>query len=141
MKRAAIQAKLVAEQAEKVASEKPYENTATEAGADASGQGDKETGDAADPPETDAQPRQVDMPKERGAALQSDGEDGVMIDSDAEGQHAEDLFRETSQQNVVCHRTAHAVSSVAEFTCRNKNKCCACRELMQKMRSQLLRRQ
>lgn len=109
MKRAAIQAKLVVEQAEKVASEKPSENAVTtEAGADASGQGNKETGDAADPPQTDAQPRQVDMPTERGAALQSDGEDAVMIDSDAEGQHAEDLFRETSQ-HVVCHRTAHAV--------------------------------
>ena len=105
LKRAAIQAKLIAEQAEKEASQKQNGDALPNgAGADASGEGntDASSKGVGNSPVTDAtQPHRVDMPQKRDTARPSDGEDPVMIDSDAEGQQAEDLFRETAQQNVV----------------------------------------
>ena len=54
------------------------------------------------PATTDAARPNGDAQEQRAAAAhRSDGEDAVMIDSEGEGQQAEDLFRESSQQNVV----------------------------------------
>jgi hypothetical protein len=106
LKRAAIQAKLAAEQAERCLSQpvekKPDDSAACVADAEIKPANNGAAALLSDAPDADAKMSQLESPRLPSATCGAcEGDDAAVIDSDAEGQQAEDLFREMSQHSMV----------------------------------------